>query len=572
MARYPAGLRPNAGTDRRITDTDGVPGEDVVLNGSQSSNAGGPIAIYQWLRAGQPIATSAEATVRVPDGNNLITLLMFDDRGNSAAASVRIFAFGRPEDLTTLSQLPGLTPNQQSMGQALDELCPRLRDTQASLVGDQLDLLERCRGLSDSSTDGQVAVLDEITPDELNSISSPKHRPVAPAIDQRHRSPRRPSRRCSGLQPHWPDARIRRRERSSRFPGCRNKDDAGRRRECGSCGRQGNGRPRYRCMDARQLRDGRKTRVSQIAAFTWTAGGLWVASIIDWRQPRSSVSLSATDKDRPRSTRSALAVWTQRRDRRAYATMYNERGFYFDAIASYLQADYGSVRRMFFTERSSLVDRRERHDRRHDDERGAEHRSRSAFSRLYVRFQLRAPITFADGRCVPRARRGRARPRLRRTRLRNRRRERGLRFSYSWKNRHRHADPAIRGEYIHELSDSAEDFDVQFADDPFEDTESIVIEGEVPDESYWRLAAGFSARLRHGHAAFIEYQRLQSNLHIDYTDVMVGCVSIIVEKRNADATCRFGETRHERCGILQTHRVARVCPAADREPPNVPAT
>ena len=63
---------------------------------------------------------------------------------------------------------------------------------------------------------------------------------------------------------------------------------------------------------------------------------------------------------------------------------------------------------------------------------------------------------------------------------------------------------------------------MKFANDPFEDTESIVIEGEVPDQSYWRLAAGFSAQLRHGIAAFIEYQRLQSNLHIDYTDVMVG--------------------------------------------------
>ena len=328
-----------------------------MLNGSQSSNAGGPIAIYQWLRAGQPIATSAEATVRLPDGNNLITLLIFDDRGNSAAASVRIFV-GRPEDLTTLSQLPGLTPNQQSMGQGLDQLCPRLRDTQASLVGDQFDLLEHCRGLSDSSTDEQVAALDEITPDELNSISSQTFdlsRQQLINVTDRLIALRAGAAgfNLTGLTLESEGASVP--VDSLELPASRRCWAAAQVRIVRATGQWPTSVSVYGC--AGNYGTGRKD--AGVADRGFHMDGWGVMGGIDYRLAPTKIVGLAIGYGQGSTTFNPIgsgSLDTSVATGALYATMYNERGFYFDAIASYLQADYDSVRRMFFTERSSLVD------------------------------------------------------------------------------------------------------------------------------------------------------------------------------------------------------------------------
>ncbi|MGH8185676.1 MAG: Ig-like domain-containing protein, partial [Steroidobacteraceae bacterium] len=134
----------NAGPDQTLTDTDLEPGENVVLDGRQSSDGDGTIASFTWRNAaGTTIATGANPTVRLPDGSHVITLTVVDDAGISSTDTVTINVAVAPTR-ATLSSIPNLTPNQQRMANALDSLCPRL--TQASrtqpLAAEQTALLQ----------------------------------------------------------------------------------------------------------------------------------------------------------------------------------------------------------------------------------------------------------------------------------------------------------------------------------------------------------------------------------------------------------------------------------------------
>ena len=127
---------------------------------------------YQWYRNGLQIAAGSTPTVRLPDGDNILTLVVFDDDGNTASDIVQV-GVAAPPFVAILSALPGLTPNQLSLAIAMDTLCPRLRGREASLSGDQLDLLRRCDAITFGSTASeQVRALDEISPQDLNATRS----------------------------------------------------------------------------------------------------------------------------------------------------------------------------------------------------------------------------------------------------------------------------------------------------------------------------------------------------------------------------------------------------------------
>ena len=85
----PAALAQQAvpGPDRTVVDTDGLPGESVLLDGSASQPAQGTISSYVWTNAqGVQIATGATPTVRIPDGVNQITLIVTEDSGSSSSS------------------------------------------------------------------------------------------------------------------------------------------------------------------------------------------------------------------------------------------------------------------------------------------------------------------------------------------------------------------------------------------------------------------------------------------------------------------------------------------------------
>src|SRR5690606_26660727 len=80
----------NAGSDRVIADSDSLPGETVTLDASASSDPDGTIVSYEWLLNGQALASGVMPTVRLPDGESFITLVVADDAGNTSSDAVLI--------------------------------------------------------------------------------------------------------------------------------------------------------------------------------------------------------------------------------------------------------------------------------------------------------------------------------------------------------------------------------------------------------------------------------------------------------------------------------------------------
>lgn len=78
------------GPDRTVVDSDGLPGENMALDGSASQpSPQGTISSYVWTNAqGVQIATGPTPTVRIPDGVNQITLIISEDEGTSSSSTL----------------------------------------------------------------------------------------------------------------------------------------------------------------------------------------------------------------------------------------------------------------------------------------------------------------------------------------------------------------------------------------------------------------------------------------------------------------------------------------------------
>jgi hypothetical protein len=164
----------NAGEDQMISDTDGLPGETVALDASASRDPDGTIVSFEWLLDGQSLATGMNASVRLPDGESFITLIVTDDVGNTSSDAVLITISAAPI-IPRLSELPGLTPNQRSVAEALDSLCPRLstRGSQQELTQGEAALLRRCNAITfGSTTEEQIRALER----SVRRISMPRAR------------------------------------------------------------------------------------------------------------------------------------------------------------------------------------------------------------------------------------------------------------------------------------------------------------------------------------------------------------------------------------------------------------
>ena len=511
----------NAGPDRRIADTDDIPGENVTLDGSASTDSDGTIVTYQWLSGGQLIGSGVTVDVRLPDGNDAVTLVVFDDQGNTASAVVQIAVAAAPI-IPVLSALPGLSPNQLSVAVALDSLCPRLADRE-SLTPDQLNLLARCNGIvRSSSTSEQIRALDEITPQDLNATRTQTFnlsRSQLVEVGDRLIALRSGARGLSltGLNLNSNDQIIPIDQVASSLGdilgGGASADEPG------------------GLLDERLgiwLRGNYSfgSKDADIADHGFDADQWGMTGGLDYRLSpvnivglalgygSSSVDFSPYGSGDLATTAITAAV---------YATMYTKTGFYVDAIASYLQADYGSRRHIQFTEGGSPIDLMAR---------GA-----TDGSTLGVAFTVGYDFTFGGLTIAPSVgynymmsnidgfrEAGAAGLDLdyEKQDYVSATANAGLRMSYAWNTRIAVVMPQVRGEYIREFIDDTESFGVRFANDPFEDTPLIVVSTAVPDRSYYRFTAGVSAQFRFGISGFVEYQRLANQDLFDYADVAFG--------------------------------------------------
>ena len=99
----------------------------------------------------------------------------------------------------------------------------------------------------------------------------------------------------------------------------------------------------------------------------------------------------------------------------------------------------------------------------------------------------------------------------------------GLRLTYAWNLAWGVLLPHLRADYVREFEDDVDVFGVRFANDPnAASTPPVLVATDNPDQSYWRLAGGFSAQFRHGISGYIEYQRLESFEFISFEDIAIG--------------------------------------------------
>ena len=78
----------NAGPDQTLSDTNGLPGEAVTLDGRASTDSDGQIASYQWFLNQTLLGTGATLQRNLPDGQNTVTLIVTDDDGATATDTV----------------------------------------------------------------------------------------------------------------------------------------------------------------------------------------------------------------------------------------------------------------------------------------------------------------------------------------------------------------------------------------------------------------------------------------------------------------------------------------------------
>ena len=418
----------NAGADRAIVDSDAEGGEDVALDASASTDADGTIVAYQWFRNGLQIAAGSNPTVRLPDGDNLLTLIVFDDDGNTASDVVQI-AVAAPPFVAILSALPGLTPNQLSVAIAMDTLCPRMRANAATLVGDQQDLLARCENITFGSTAvEQVRALDEISPEELNATRAQTlnlTRSQLVNVADRLIALRAGAKGLSlvGLNLRDQDSFISAEQVASSLDhligGGASADE-----------------PRESLLDDRVgiwLRGsysfGEKKNSEADHGFDADQWGLLGG--LDYRfsatnvvglalgYGRSAVDFNPIGAGRLDTTAMSAAFYT---------TMYSKRGFYLDGIATLLRADYDSVRHLEFTEGGSPIDRTARGGTNGLVRDCLHARLRHQSSCLHDCAERRLQLLTSDDRYVPRIRRSGIGPALRGTNALVRDGERGSTF------------------------------------------------------------------------------------------------------------------------------------------------
>jgi outer membrane autotransporter protein len=521
-----AGPLANAGADRSIADTDGLPGELVALDASASSAGEGALISYEWFIGDELLANGVAPSVRLDDGESFITLLVTDDLGNSSSDAVLISISAAPL-IPLLSELPGLTPNQLSVARALDSLCPRLSTlgSQRSLTEGESALLRRCNAVTFGSTSSeQVRALDEISPQDLNATRTQAlslSRSQLANVSDRLLALRAGAKGLSfaGLNLRVGDEAVPLADAAK-----------GLRTLLGG-GASADAAEPDSLLDARlglwvrgNYSFGDKQGTHADHGFDSDQWGMMGGA--DFRfSPRFVVggALGYGKSEITFGARHSGGLDTDAITGSLYATMYSEGGFYADAILNYVRSSHDSERRIHFSEGGIdvIADAKAAVE-------GTTVGSAFAFGydwaiggftiapNLGYNYLSTTIDSFRedtgqgldllfDAQKYASAT-GNA----------------GLRISYAWKTPIGVIQPQIRGEFIREFLTGEESFGVRFANDPFDDTPRIIVQSEIPDRSYWRLAMGLAAQFKYGVSGFVEYQRLESLRYFNYADVAVG--------------------------------------------------
>jgi outer membrane autotransporter protein len=532
MVNAPVVPTPNAGPDRDIADTDGQPGESVVLDGTGSTDTDGTIASYQWFRVvgqqQQALGTGATLTATLPDGRNDILLVITDNASNTAT-DFAIINVAVPPLETILSDIPGLTPNQRRMAQKLDGMCDSLAQLAASdgpLTGDQTDLLAKCAGIRiRTATNGvaqQINAIEELIPDDfavartqtllfantqyvsvmdrlialrggakglslagLNIIVDGKLVPLAQLEDMVHKF----------------------------FGGGASADEPG-----------GLLSDKWGLWARGNFSFGEKDATAASPAFDadqWAfVGGLDYRlsdnTVLGGALSYGSSSVDFAGADGSLDTDSfAVSL---------YGSAYAAKNFYFDGIINVSNSSYDADRNISYVDGTGLVTA----DAKGDTD------GMTLSGGLSMGYDFLAGgltispnvgVFYIDTTIDSFTESGAGGLNLLydEQKFKSLTGNLGLRLTYAWNVSWGVMLPHLRADYVREFEDDVDVFGVRFAADPnAASTPPVLVATDNPDQSYWRLAAGFSAQFKHGVSGYIEYQRLESFEFIDFQDVSIG--------------------------------------------------
>jgi uncharacterized protein YhjY with autotransporter beta-barrel domain len=524
-----SGPTANAGGDRNVEDTDTEDGANVTLDGSLSTDADGTIVTYRWSRItdGETetllgTGSSPTLSIRLPNGENLIQLLVTDNVGLQSSDTVTITVADGPV-ITTLSDIPNLSPNQRRVALALDRICGQLREL-SELTGDQQDLLIRCNGLQiNNTTDNQRDALDEMVADDFAVARTQTllfaNTQYASVMD-RLMALRGGAKGLSlaGLNiivdgKSVPLAQLQDMVKGMLGGGASADEPGGLLSDKWGMWARGN----YSFGD--------KDRNNSSPAFDadqWAmVGGLdyrfndkWVGGV-SLAYGQSSIDFNPRNEGGLETDTWAISL---------YGSTYAAKNFYFDAIVNLAKADYGADRNISYVDGTGLVNV----DARGDTDGMTYSAGLSGGYDFLVGGLTLSPtigLFYIDATIDSFSEQGAGGLNLiyDEQTFQSFTGNLGFRVTYAWNLSWGVLLPHVRVDYVREFKNDADVFGVRFAADPnATSAPPILVETDNPDESYWRLATGLSAQFIHGISGYIEYQRLESFEFINFQDVSMG--------------------------------------------------
>jgi outer membrane autotransporter protein len=525
----------NAGPDRSIADSDGQPGESVTLDGSASTDTDGTIVSYEWTRLinvnqFEVLGSGQTLTVTLPDGTNDVRLTVTDNAGNIAQDAVVITVAQAPP-ATILSEIPNLTPNQRRMAQKLDGMCDSLAQIAGGdgvLTADQTDLLSRCSGIRvNNTTANQIDALEELIPDDFavartqtllfanTQYVSVMDRLIALRGGAKGLS-------LAGLNvivdgKLVPLAQLE--DMARKLLGGGASADADAADEPG-----GLLSDKWGLWARGNFSFGDKDASAASPAFDadqWAfVGGLDYrlsnSAVIGGALSYGSSSVDFAGADGSLDTDSFSAS--------LYGSVYAARNFYFDGIVNVANSSYDADRNITYVDGTGLVTA--------DATGDTDGMTLSGGLSMGYDFLLggltvspNVGFFYIDTTIDSFTENGAGGLNLiyDEQKFKSMTGNTGLRLTYAWNVSWGVLLPHLRADYVREFEDDVDVFGVRFAADPnAASTPPVLVATDNPDQSYWRLAAGFSAQFKHGVSGYIEYQRLESFEFIDFQDVSIG--------------------------------------------------
>jgi uncharacterized protein YhjY with autotransporter beta-barrel domain len=518
----------NAGGDQNVADTDQRPGETVTLDASQSTDSDGSIVSYAWLnQSGAQIATGVRAQVRLPDGNNAISLRVTDDDGVSATATVTIAVAAAPA-AARLSDLPNLTKNQRAIAGALDDICSRLEplsENDSGLNEDQQDLRRRCVGLRFRNTPAnQVDAINALSGEDFSLartqtllFANTQYVSVMDRLIALRGGAKGLS--LAGLSVSANGEIVPLKElyamAKDLLAGGASADESPADLLSDKWGVWARGNYSFGKGDATEANP-------RFDADQWAlVGG------VDYRFSSRAVGGLALAYGSSKIEFDPLeegALDTKSWALSAYGSLYAAKNLYLDAIVNYADAKYDAQRNISYTDGIGLID---------VDAFGATQGVTlsgglsGGYDFLVGGLTVSPNLGFfyIDATIDSFTERGAGGLSLiyDQQDFKSLTGNLGFRLTYAWNLPWGVLLPHLRVDYVREFEDDVDVFGVRFASDPnATSTPPILLETENPDPSYWRLTGGFSAQFPYGISAYVEYQRLQSFENISFQSVSMG--------------------------------------------------